>query len=59
MSNTEQPASRKTAPTSYPCPKCGKSMRIAFVEPVDPEHERRRFDCADCKETKTVVVKYR
>ena len=59
MSNTERPPSRKTAPTSYLCPKCDQAMRIAFVVPVDPEHERRRFQCALCKESITVVIKYR
>ena len=59
MPDAEQPASRKTAPTSYPCPRCGRPMRIAVVEPDGPEHERRLFECADCKETKTVVVRYR
>jgi len=46
MSDTEQETSRKTAPTSCLCPKCGMRMRVAFVEPVDPEHERRLFDCS-------------
>jgi hypothetical protein len=34
-------------------------MRVAFVEPDGPEHEKRLFDCTDCKESKTVVIKYR
>ena len=48
MSNTEQQGSRKTAPTSYPC-LCGGVMRVTLVEPHDPEHERRLFNCRDCR----------
>jgi transcription elongation factor Elf1 len=59
MSNAEQQASRKTAPTSYLCPKCEQEMRVTFVEPVDEEHEKRLFECSACKEFKTVVVSYR
>jgi len=58
MPDTEQP-SRRTAPTSYPCPVCGTMMRVALVEPDGPNHERRLFDCSDCKQSKTVVVRYR
>jgi len=32
-----------------PCSKCGKPMRLACIEPAQPGHEVRTFECPECK----------
>jgi len=34
-------------------------MWLALIEPDKPDHDRRTFECADCKRVEKVVVKYR
>jgi hypothetical protein len=39
-----------------PCSKCGKPMRLACVEPTEPGHEVRTFECSECKTTGSFPV---
>src|ERR1700693_1002993 len=39
-----------------PCSKCGKPMRLACIEPAQPGHEVRTFQCSECKTTGSFAV---
>jgi transposase-like protein len=39
------------------CPACGQPMWIVRIEPDKPGHDRRTFECADCKHLETFIVK--
>ena len=41
------------------CPKCGTPMWLARIEPDEPDHDRRTYECAECDHSTTVVVKYK
>jgi hypothetical protein len=41
------------------CPDCGALMQLARIEPDEPQHEQRMFECVDCGRSETMVVKYR
>jgi len=42
------------------CPKCGSSMMIATIEPSDkPDHDMRTFECPECGNELSKVVKFR
>lgn len=55
----------KFTPTGPPnaenpdCPKCGKKMSLARIEPEEPAHDRRAFECPQCNRSESVVVKFR
>lgn len=41
------------------CPRCGAQMWIARIEPDEPDHDRRTFECPECDHSVTEVVKYK
>jgi hypothetical protein len=41
------------------CPACGAPMWLARIEPDEPDHDRRTFECPRCQDEVTEVVKYR
>ena len=41
------------------CPNCGARMWLARVEPDEPDHDRRTFECPECNYSITETVKYR
>ena len=41
------------------CPKCGIRMMLTRVEPDEPDHDKRTFECFECGHSKSVVVKYK
>ena len=41
------------------CPKCGALMWIARIEPDEPDHETRTFECPACDHLLTEVMKYK
>jgi hypothetical protein len=42
-----------------PCPKCGSSMWLAQIEPDEPDHDKRIFECPQCEHVFSETVKYR
>ena len=55
----EQPPPATSIPMHFACPKCGDPMQITVVEPTEPDHERRTFECTSCQHFETMTVKYR
>lgn len=52
-----QPAtSTSDATIRPPCPKCGNEMHLARIEPEQPGHETRTFECSNCDHTVSVVA---
>jgi transposase-like protein len=41
------------------CPKCGARMWIVRIEPDEPGHDKRTFECPQCENVLTETVKYR
>jgi hypothetical protein len=41
------------------CPNCGSLMWLIRIEPDEPNHDRRTFQCEECAHSHTEVVKYR
>src|SRR5262245_27378308 len=41
------------------CERCGASMWLTSIEPDKPDYDKRVFDCPECKNTVTQIVKYR
>jgi DNA-directed RNA polymerase subunit RPC12/RpoP len=41
------------------CPKCGTRMMLARIEPDEPDHDKRTFECPGCQHAESIVVKYR
>ena len=41
------------------CSECDALMWLDRIEPDEPEHDRRTFECPRCQHVETVVVKYR
>jgi ssDNA-binding Zn-finger/Zn-ribbon topoisomerase 1 len=42
-----------------PCSKCGTPMMLARIEPDEPDHDKRTYECPKCEHAETVVVKYK
>ena len=42
-----------------PCPKCSTKMWLARIEPDQPGHDRRIFECPECEHAESVVVKFK
>lgn len=40
------------------CAKCGTLMMLATIEPDEPGHDRRTFECSNCGHAEVAVVKY-
>jgi hypothetical protein len=41
------------------CDRCGASMWLTSIEPDEPDHDKRVFECPECRNTTTQVVRYR
>jgi predicted RNA-binding Zn-ribbon protein involved in translation (DUF1610 family) len=41
-----------------PCIKCGTQMFLARIEPLRPNHDRHTFECPECGNSESLVVKY-
>jgi hypothetical protein len=41
------------------CPKCGIRMMLTRIEPDEPDHDKRTFECFECGNSENVVVKYK
>jgi len=41
------------------CPKCSAVMRLSRVEPAEPDHDRRWFECEQCSYEENVIIKFR
>jgi predicted RNA-binding Zn-ribbon protein involved in translation (DUF1610 family) len=55
-----QPSSSYSASIPRPpCPKCGEMMLLSRIEPDVPDHDRRTFECPNCGNSKTEVVKFK
>jgi hypothetical protein len=48
-SSTYQPA----------CPMCGARMWLSRIEPDRPDHDKRIFECPQCENVVSEIVKYR
>jgi hypothetical protein len=58
------PSSGISQPSSMPverppCPKCSEQMMLARIEPDQPGHDKRTFECLTCECVETIVVKYK
>ena len=45
--------------TFGPCPNCGQPLRLGLIEPDEPEHEKRTYQCDLCGYSEIKTVKYR
>ena len=41
------------------CPKCGARMWLVRIEPDEPGHDRRTFECIECNKEVVEVVKWK
>lgn len=41
------------------CAECGAQMWLARIEPDRPDHDRRTFECPECENVLTEIVKFR
>ena len=41
------------------CPRCSTRMWLARIEPDEPGHDRRTFECPQCDYLESIVVKYK
>lgn len=41
-----------------PCPLCQGAMSLFRIMPEKPDHDRRTFQCTQCKHEHMLVVKY-
>jgi ribosomal protein S27AE len=41
------------------CPKCGSPMWLARIEPESPDHDKRTFECPQCENVVSEIIKYR
>jgi ribosomal protein S27AE len=41
------------------CPQCGARMWLAQIEPDEPGHDKRTFECPRCENVVNEIVKYR
>ena len=41
------------------CKKCGTTMLLARIEPDEPGHDKRTFECPRCENVISEIVKYR
>jgi hypothetical protein len=46
-------------PMHLACSKSGDPMQVTVVEPTEPDHEWRMFECTSCQYFETMIVKYR
>jgi hypothetical protein len=43
--------------TFGPCTKCQASLRLALIEPDNPDYEKRMYQCDSCGHSETKTVK--
>ena len=41
------------------CPACSRPMSILRIEPRDPDHQMRTYNCLDCRVVEVKMVKRR
>ena len=41
------------------CPDCGMPMLLARIEPYQPDHDKRTFECQACLKEVIKIVKYK
>jgi hypothetical protein len=41
------------------CAKCGVPMWLTRIEPYEPDHDRRTFECQACGNSEFEIVKFR
>jgi DNA-directed RNA polymerase subunit RPC12/RpoP len=41
------------------CAKCGAPMWLTRIEPYEPDHDQRTFECQACGKITTEMVKFR
>ena len=41
------------------CAKCGAAMWLTRIEPYEPDHDQRTFECQACGNSTTEIVKHR
>jgi predicted RNA-binding Zn-ribbon protein involved in translation (DUF1610 family) len=41
------------------CPKCGSQMLLTRIEPDRPGYDQRTFECGQCKNEITRIIKFR
>jgi hypothetical protein len=41
------------------CSQCGGRMWLSRIEPDEPNHDKRTFECPQCENVVSEVVKYR
>jgi hypothetical protein len=41
------------------CTECGARMRLARIEPAQPDHDLRTFECPVCQHSESIAVKYK
>jgi hypothetical protein len=39
------------------CPDCGQDLQLDHIEPAEPGHDLRTFNCAGCGYTENVIFK--
>lgn len=45
--------------TRPPCTKCGTKMLLSRIEPDEPNHDKRTFECPSCNHEHSVIVKFK
>jgi hypothetical protein len=51
---TDTPKPKMEAPN---CPRCSTQMWIARIEPDEPDHHKRTYECPACDHSVTEIVK--
>ena len=41
------------------CTRCGAPMWLARIEPYEPDHDQRTFECPACGKSTTEIAKHR
>jgi hypothetical protein len=41
------------------CPMCGSRMWLDHIEPDEPDHDKRTFECPRCQHVESVIVNFR
>ena len=41
------------------CPKCARPMIIVRIEPDEPDHQKRTYECPECQLVESLIVKHR
>jgi hypothetical protein len=42
-----------------PCPTCKLAMWLVRLEPIGPNHEKRSFECQQCQQAESLIVKFK